>query len=395
MNTRLVAGKFNWADPLLLDEQLSEEERLVRDTTRRYAEDCLMPRILQQNRHETFDRGIFREMGSLGLLGAFIHGHGCPGAGFVASGLIMRELERVDTAYRSSANVQTMVMDILSNFGSNAHRHEYLPRLASGEWIGAFGLTEPDHGSDPAGMTSRARPVAGGYLLSGTKTWISHATVADLFVIWARHDDGAVRGHLVRAGSKGLSTSKIEGKFAMRASPTGQIHMDEVFVPEEDLLPGAKGLASTFSGLNNARFGICWGVWGAAEFCWHTARNYVLGRSQFGRPLAANQLIQKRLADMQTEIAIGLQSVLRISRLREEGKAAPEMISLVKRYSASKSLDIARDARDMLGANGIADEYHVIRHMMNLDVVNTLEGTRDVHALVLGRAQTGIQAFSG
>lgn len=393
-STRLVAGKFHWDDPLLLDQQLNDEERMIQETARRYAQERLMPRILMQNRNETFDPDVLPEMGEQGFLGAFIEGYGCAGIGFVASGLIMRELERVDTSYRSSANVQTMAMDVIYNFGSEAQRQKYLPPMAAGKWIGAFGLTEPDHGSDPASMRTRARKTAGGYLLSGTKTWITHAPVANVFVVWAKTDEGTIRGHLVERGAKGLSTPKIEGKFAMRASPTGQIVMDDVFIPEENVLPNVVGLKGAFSGLNNARFGICWGAWGAAEFCWHTARQYTLDRKQFGRPLAANQLIQKKLADMQTEIAVGLQACLRISRLREEGKAAPEMISLVKRHSAAKSLDIAREARDILGANGISDEFHVVRHMMNLEVVNTLEGTRDIHALVLGRAQTGIQAFT-
>ncbi len=391
---RLVTGRFRWEDPLLLDEQLTDDERIIRDSAHRYAQEQLMPRIFMLNRHEKFDREVLSEMGELGFLGAFIEGYGCAGISFVASGLIMRELERADTAFRSSANIQTMVMDLIYNFGSEAHREKYLPRMARGELIGAFGLTEPDHGSDPASMTARARKVPGGYVLSGTKTWITHAPIADVFIVWAKNDEGVIRGHLVERGAKGLETPKIEGKFAMRASPTGQIIMDEVFVPEEDVLPHAVGLKAAFAGLNNARFAICWGVWGAAEFCWHTARNYVLDRKQFGRPLAANQLIQKRLADMQTEIAVGLQSCLRLSQLRDQGKAAPEMISLLKRYSVAKALDIAREARDMLGANGISDEFHVVRHMMNLEVVNTLEGTRDIHALVLGRAQTGISAFS-
>lgn len=390
---RLVTGRFRWEDPLLLDEQLTDDERMIRDSAHRYAQEQLMPRILMLNRHEKFDREVLSEMGELGFLGAFIEGYGCAGISFVASGLIMRELERADTAFRSSANIQTMVMDLIYNFGSEAHREKYLPRMARGELIGAFGLTEPDHGSDPASMTARARKVPGGYVLSGTKTWITHAPIADVFIVWAKNDEGVIRGHLVERGAKGLETPKIEGKFAMRASPTGQIIMDEVFVPEEDVLPHAVGLKAAFAGLNNARFAICWGVWGAAEFCWHTARNYVLDHKQFGRPLAANQLIQKRLADMQTEIAVGLQSCLRLSQLRDQGKAAPEMISLLKRYSAAKALDIAREARDMLGGNGISDEFHVVRHMMNLEVVNTLEGTRDIHALVLGRAQTGISAF--
>ncbi len=391
---RLVTGTFSWSDPLLLDDQLTEDERQIRDAARKMVQESLMPRIQRLNRYEEFDRGIFPEMGAMGFLGAFIDGYGCPGVGFVASGLVMRELERADTAFRSSANVQTMVMDVLYNFGSDAHKEKYLPRMAAGELIGAFGLTEPDHGSDPASMGSRARATSGGYLLTGNKTWITHAPVADVFVVWAKDDAGAVRGFIVERGAKGLETPKIEGKFSMRASPTGQLLMNDVFVPQENMLPNVTGLRGAFAGLNNARFGICWGVWGAAEFCWHTARQYALDRVQFGRPLAANQLVQKKLADMQTDIAIGLQAALRISRLREQGKAAPEMISLVKRHSAARALEVAREARDMLGGNGISDEYHVIRHMMNLEVVNTLEGTRDVHALVLGRAQTGIQAFT-
>ncbi|MCD6673209.1 MAG: acyl-CoA dehydrogenase [Burkholderiaceae bacterium] len=391
---RLVSGRFRWEDPLLLEEQLTDDERMIRDSAHRYAQERLMPRILLQNRHEDFDREILNEMGELGFLGAFIDGYGCAGIGFVASGLIMRELERVDTAYRSSANIQTMVMDVLYNFGSEEHREKYLPRMVTGELIGAFGLTEPDHGSDPASMKARARRTSGGYLLNGTKTWITHAPVADVFVVWAKNDEGVVRGHVVERGAKGLSTPKIEGKFSMRASPTGQIILEDVFVPDENVLPNVVGLKGAFAGLNNARFGICWGAWGAAEFCWHTARNYALERKQFGRPLAANQLVQKKLADMQTEIAVGLQSCLRLSQLRDQGKAAPEMISLLKRYTAAKALDIAREARDILGGNGISDEFHVVRHMMNLEVVNTLEGTRDIHALVLGRAQTGISAFT-
>ncbi|MCD6680790.1 MAG: acyl-CoA dehydrogenase [Burkholderiaceae bacterium] len=393
-NHRLVSGRFRWEDPLLLEEQLTDDERMIRDSAHRYAQERLMPRILLQNRHEEFDREILNEMGELGFLGAFIDGYGCAGIGFVASGLIMRELERVDTAYRSSANIQTMVMDVLYNFGSEAHREKYLPRMATGELVGAFGLTEPDHGSDPASMKARARRTPGGYVLNGTKTWITHAPVADVFVVWAKNDDGVVRGHVVERGAKGLSTPKIEGKFSMRASPTGQIILADVFVSDENVLPNVVGLKGAFAGLNNARFGICWGAWGAAEFCWHTARNYALERRQFGRPLAANQLVQKKLADMQTEIAVGLQSCLRLSQLRDQGKAAPEMISLLKRYTAAKALDIAREARDILGGNGISDEFHVVRHMMNLEVVNTLEGTRDIHALVLGRAQTGISAFT-
>jgi len=391
---RLVAGQFRWQDPFLLEDQLSDDERMIRDSAHRYAQERLMPRILMQHRHEEFERDVLPEMGALGFLGSFIDGYGCAGISFVGSGLIMRELERVDTAYRSSANIQTMVMDVLYNFGSEEHREKYLPRMATGELIGAFGLTEPDHGSDPASMNSRARKTSGGYTLNGTKTWITHAPVADVFIVWAKNDEGAVRGYIIDRSAKGLSTPKIEGKFSMRASPTGQIVLDDVFVPEENMLPNVVGLKGAFAGLNNARFGICWGALGAAEFCWHTARSYALERKQFGRPLAANQLVQKKLADMQTEIAMGLQSCLRLSQLRDQGKAAPEMISLLKRYTAAKALDIAREARDILGANGISDEFHVVRHMMNLEVVNTLEGTRDIHALVLGRAQTGISAFT-
>jgi glutaryl-CoA dehydrogenase len=385
---------FRWDDPLLLEEQLSEEERLIRDTARRYAQERLAPRILELNRREAFDRSIFPEMGQLGFLGTIIEGYGCAGISFVATGLIMRELERVDTCFRSSANVQLAVMDIIYKFGSEEQRQKYLPRMATGEWIGAFGLTEPDHGSDPRGMTTRSSRAAAGFSISGTKTWITHAPVADVMVVWAKDGEGVVRGYIIERGMKGLSTPKIEGKFGMRASPTGQLVMDQVFVPEENLLPHISGLKGAFAGLNNARFSISWGVWGAAEFCWHAARQYSLDRKQFGRPLAANQLIQLKLADMQTEVALGLQSTLRVSRLRDEGKAAPEMISLLKRNAAAKALDVARMARDIHGANGISDEFHVIRHMMNLEVVNTLEGTRDIHALTLGRAQTGIQAFT-
>ncbi|HSQ03903.1 MAG TPA: acyl-CoA dehydrogenase [Burkholderiales bacterium] len=389
-----MSGAFRWDDPLLLEDQLSEDERMIRDSARRYAQEKLLPRILSANRHESFDRSIFPEMGALGFLGTIVEGYGCPGVSFVANGLIMRELERVDTSYRSSANVQTMVMDIIRHFGGEAQRAKYLPPMAKGEWIGSFGLTEPDHGSDPASMNTRARKVAGGYALTGTKMWITHAPVADVMLIWAKDDNGVIRGYLLERGMKGLATRKIEGKFSVRASPTGEILMDEVVVPDDHVLPHAGGLKAPFSGLNNARFAICWGAMGAAEFCWHTARQYVLERKQFGRPLAANQLIQKKLADMQTEIALGLQACLRVSRLRDEGRATPEMLSLMKRNAAGKALDIARTARDMLGGNGISDEFHVIRHLMNLEVVNTLEGTQDIHALVLGRAQTGIQAFT-
>ena len=391
----LTGGRFDWQDPLLIEQQLTDEERLIRDTARQYAQEKLMPRIVQANRHETFDVEIMREMGALGFLGATLEGNGCAGIGYVAYGLIMRELERVDTAYRSACSVQSgLAMTPIYAYGSEEQRQKYLPRMATGELLGCFGLTEPDHGSDPGSMTSRARKVDGGYALSGTKLWITHAPIADIMVVWAKDDGGVIRGFILERGMKGLATRKIEGKFSVRASPTGEISMDQVFVPEENLLPNTSGLKGPFGCLNNARFSICWGALGAAEFCWHAARQYVLDRKQFGRPLAANQLIQKKLADMQSEIAIGLLACLHVSRLREQGKATPEMVSLMKRNSTGKALDIARVARDMHGGNGIADEYHVIRHVMNLETVNTLEGTSDIHALVLGRAQTGISAFN-
>ena len=391
----LTGGKFKWDDPLLIEEQLTEEERLIRDTARQYAQEKLAPRIRDWNRHETFDPVVMREMGELGFLGAQLEGYGCAGIGYVAYGLIMRELERVDTAFRSACSVQSaLAMTPIYAYGSEEQRRKYLPRMAKGELLGCFGLTEPDHGSDPGSMKSRAKQADGGYVLSGTKLWITHAPIADIMVVWAKDDGGTVRGFILERGMKGLATRKIEGKFSVRASPTGEIAMDEVFVPEENVLPGASGLKGPFGCLNNARFGICWGVMGAAEACWHTARRYVLDRHQFGRPLAAYQLIQKKLADMQTEIAIGLLACLHVSRLRDEGRATPEMVSLLKRNCAGKALEIARVARDMLGGNGISDEYPVIRHLLNLETVNTLEGTHDIHALVLGRAQTGISAFS-
>ena len=391
----LTGGRFDWQDPLLIEQQLTDEERLIRDTARQYAQEKLLPRIVQANRHETFDVEIMREMGALGFLGATLEGYGCAGIGYVAYGLIMRELERVDTAYRSACSVQSgLAMTPIYAYGSEEQRQKYLPRMATGELLGCFGLTEPDHGSDPGSMTSRARKVDGGYALSGTKLWITHAPIADIMVVWAKDDGGVIRGFILERGTKGLVTRKIEGKFSVRASPTGEMSMDQVFVPEENLLPNTSGLKGPFGCLNNARFSICWGALGAAEFCWHAARQYVMDRKQFGRPLAANQLIQKKLADMQSEIAIGLLACLHVSRLREQGKATPEMVSLMKRNSTGKALDIARVARDMHGGNGIADEYHVIRHVMNLETVNTLEGTSDIHALVLGRAQTGISAFN-
>ena len=391
----LTGGRFEWQDPLLIEQELTDEERLIRDTARAYAQDKLMPRIQLANRNETFDVEVMREMGALGFLGSTLEGYGCAGIGYVAYGLIMRELERVDTAYRSACSVQSgLAMTPIFAYGSEAQREKYLPKMATGELLGCFGLTEPDHGSDPGSMTTRARKVDGGYVLSGTKLWITHAPIADIMVVWAKDDGGVIRGFILERGMKGLTTRKIEGKFSVRASPTGEIAMDDVFVPDENLLPNVSGLKGPFGCLNNARFSICWGALGAAEFCWHAARQYALDRKQFGRPLAANQLIQKKLADMQSEIAIGLLACLHVSRLREQGRATPEMVSLMKRNSTGKALDIARVARDMHGGNGISDEFHVIRHVMNLETVNTLEGTSDIHALVLGRAQTGISAFN-
>ena len=386
---------FDWQDALRLDDLLTDEERLIRDSARSYAQERLMPRILQANRHETFDIDVMREMGELGFLGATIEGFGCAGISYVGYGLVAREFERVDTSFRSALGVQsTLSMMPIYLFGSPEQRERYLPAMARADKLGCFGLTEPDHGSDPGSMTTRARRVDGGWRLSGSKTWITHAPIADLMVVWAKNDEGRVGGWILERGLKGLSTSKIEGKFSVRASPTGEIHMDDVFVPESQRLPDARGIAAPFACLNNARFGICWGAMGAAEFCWHAARQYTLDRKQFGRPLAANQLVQKKLADMQTEITLGLLACLHLSRLRDAGKASPEMVSLLKRNCAGKALDIARLARDMHGGNGIADSYHVIRHLMNLETVNTLEGTHDIHALVLGRAQTGISAFN-
>lgn len=389
------SGKFDWKDPFLIDAYLTDDERMMRDSVADYARDKLMPRIVQSHRHETFDIEIMKEMAGLGLLGSTLKGYGCAGIGYVAYGLIARELERVDSSYRSAMGVQsTLTMVPIYLFGSEEHRQQWLPKLARADVLGCFGLTEPHSGSDPSAMHTRARKVPGGFRLTGSKTWISHAHLADVMIIWAKDDSDTVRGFILERGMKGLETAKIEGKFAVRASPTGQIFMDDVFVPSENMLPEAKGLSAPFACLANARFGICWGAVGAAEFCWHTARQYTMDRQQFGRPLAASQLIQKKLADMQTEITLSLLACLHVSRLRDEQKATPEMISLLKRNCAGKALDIARSARDMLGGNGISDEYHVIRHLMNLEAVNTLEGTHDIHALVLGRAQTGIQAFS-
>jgi glutaryl-CoA dehydrogenase len=395
--TTKASGKpeFKWEDPFLLEDQLNEDERMVRDTARDYCQDKLMSRVVEANRHERFHREIMNELGALGLLGSTIEGYGCAGVNYVSYGLVAREVERVDSGYRSAMSVQSsLVMHPIHAYGTEAQRQKYLPRLATGEWVGCFGLTEPDHGSDPGSMKTRARKVAGGYVLKGAKMWITNSPIADVFVVWAKDDEGAIRGFILEKGMKGLSAPKIEGKFSLRASVTGEIVMDDVEIPEENLLPNVSGLKGPFGCLNNARYGIAWGALGAAEFCWQAARNYTLDRKQFGRPLAANQLIQKKLADMQTEISIGLQACLRVGRLKDDGRAAPEMISLIKRNSCGKALDIARTARDMHGGNGISDEFHVIRHVMNLEAVNTYEGTHDVHALILGRAQTGIQAFS-
>ncbi|MEM7122715.1 MAG: acyl-CoA dehydrogenase [Pseudomonadota bacterium] len=386
---------FQWDDPFLLDEQLTEDERMIRDSTRQFAADYLMARVQDDFRNESSDREVMTKMGEMGLLGPTIDGYGCAGISYVAYGLIAHEIEFVDSAYRSSASVQSsLVMHPIHAYGTEEQRQKYLPKLATGEFIGAFGLTEPDHGSDPGGMKTRARKADGGYRLSGAKMWISNSPIADVFVVWAKDDDGDIRGFILDRGMKGLTTPKIEGKFSLRAGPTGEIVMDDVFVPEENAFPDIRGLKGPFGCLNNARFGIAWGALGAASFCWQAARTYTLERTQFGRPLAANQLIQKKLADMQTEIAIGLQSCLRVGRLKDENRAAPEMISLIKRNSCGKSLEIARTSRDMHGGNGVSDEYGVIRHVLNLEAVNTYEGTHDIHALILGRAQTGIQAFT-
>jgi glutaryl-CoA dehydrogenase len=395
MNKSAAPPHFRWDDPLLLDEQLTDEERLVRDSTRAYCEEKLLPRIVDANRHERFDREILNEMGAMGLLGATLDGYGCAGVNHVCYGLIAREVERVDSGYRSAMSVQSsLVMYPIHAYGTELQRQKYLPQLATGERVGCFGLTEPNHGSDPGSMQTRAHKIADGYVLHGSKMWITNAPIADLFVVWAKDDDGDIRGFLLEKGMKGLSAPKIEGKFSLRASVTGEIVMDDVFVPDENLLPNVKGLKGPFGCLNKARYGIAWGALGAAEACWHAARQYTLDRQQFGRPLAANQLIQWKLANMQTEIALGLEAVLRVGRLTDAGRASPEMVSLIKRNSCGKALEIARAARDMHGANGIADEFHVIRHMMNLEAVNTYEGTHDIHALILGRAQTGIPAFS-
>ncbi|MCG8382629.1 MAG: acyl-CoA dehydrogenase [Gammaproteobacteria bacterium] len=389
-------GTFSWSDPFFLTDQLSEDERLVQETAQSYCQEKLMPRVLHANRNEHFDRDIMNEMGELGFLGSTIKDHGCAGLNYVCYGLVAREVERVDSGYRSAMSVQSsLVMHPINTFGSEAQKEKYLPKLATGEWVGCFGLTEPDHGSDPGSMKTRAKTVDGGYLLNGAKMWITNAPIADVFIIWAKDDSGVIRGFVLEKDMEGLNAPKIEGKFSLRASITGEIVMEDVFVPEENRLPDARGLGGPFSCLNRARYGIAWGALGSAEFCWHAAREYTLNRQQFGRPLAVNQLIQKKLADMQTDITLGLQSCLRVGRLMDEGRFAPEMVSMIKRNSCGKAIDIARTARDMHGGNGISDEFHVIRHMMNLEAVNTYEGTHDVHALILGRAQTGLQAFSG
>ena len=395
MSTHAAKAQFTWEDPLHLNEQLTEDERMVREAAYDYCQSKLQPRILEAFRHEKGDASIFREMGEIGLLGPTIPTeYGGPGLNYVCYGLIAREVERVDSGYRSMMSVQSsLVMVPIYEFGSEAQRRKYLPKLATGEWIGCFGLTEPNHGSDPASMITRAKTVPGGFSVTGAKMWISNSPFADVFVVWAKNDEGRIRGYILEKGMKGLSAPKIEGKFGLRASITGEIVMDDVFVPAENELPNVEGLKGPFTCLNSARYGIAWGALGAAEDCWHRARQYVLDRKQFGRPLAANQLIQKKLADMQTEITLGLQGCLRLGRMKDEGTAAVEITSIMKRNSCGKSLDIARVARDMLGGNGISDEYGIIRHMVNLEVVNTYEGTHDIHALILGRAQTGIQAF--
>jgi glutaryl-CoA dehydrogenase len=390
---------FQWTDPFLLNEQLSEDERAIVDAAHDFCQEKLQTRVLMAARHEKFDREIMNEFGSMGFLGSTIEGYGCAGLNYVSYGLVAREVERVDSGYRSAMSVQSsLVMHPINEYGSEAQRQKYLPKLATGGWVGCFGLTEPNHGSDPASMITRAKPVDGGFIMKGAKMWITNAPIADVFVVWAKLEgegDGqsAIHGFILEKGMKGLTAPKIEGKMSLRASITGEIVMDDVFVPAENMLPNVSGLKGPFGCLNKARYGIAWGALGAAEDCWHRARQYTLDRVQFGRPLAQNQLIQKKLADMQTEIALGLQGCLRVGRLMDEGKSVPEMISLIKRNSCGKALDVARMARDMHGGNGIHDEYHVIRHMINLETVNTYEGTHDVHALILGRAQTGLQAF--
>lgn len=383
-----------WSDIFLLKDQLSEEENMIKETAANYAQDKLMTRVLDNNRNESFDKNIFREMGAIGLLGSTIKGYNCPGVSYVAYGLIAREIERIDSSYRSCMSVQSsLVMHPIYTFGSEDQKNRFLPKLASGEHVGAFGLTEPNHGSDPGSMETKAVETQGGYILNGSKTWITNSPIADILIIWAKDEQNILRGFIVERGFKGLETPVLKGKFSLRASTTGMIHLSDVFVPEENKLPHVKSFKGPFSCLDSARYGIAWGALGAAEFCWHAALQYTLDRKQFGKPLAANQLIQKKLADMQTEISLALQGSLRVGRLKDEGKSTPDMVSLIKRNSTGKALEIARIARDMHGANGVSDEYHVIRHVMNLEAVNTYEGTHDIHALILGRAQTGIAAF--
>ena len=388
-------GVFDWEDPFHLNDQLTEEEILVKDTAASYASNKLAPRVIDSFRKEQTHREIFNEMGELGLLGSTIEGYGCPGVSYVGYGLIAREVERVDSGYRSMMSVQSsLVMYPISNHGSEEQKNKYLPKLASGEWVGCFGLTEADAGSDPSSMKTRAKAVAGGYSISGSKMWITNSPIADVFLVWAKTDDGTIRGFILEKGMEGLTAPSIEGKLALRTSITGEIVMDNVFVSDEQLLPEISGLKGPFECLNSARYGISWGALGAAEYCWHAARKYTLERPQFNKPLASNQLIQLKLANMQTDISLGLQGCIRAGRLKEEGRLSPELISLLKRNNCSKALEISRNSRDMHGGNGISDEYEVMRHMMNLEVVNTYEGTSDVHALILGRAQTGLQAFS-
>mgnify|MGYP003969304347 FL=1 len=383
-----------WSDIFLLKDQLSEEEIMIKETAANYAQDKLMTRVLDNNRNESFDKNIFKEMGAIGLLGSTIKGYNCPGVSYVAYGLIAREIERVDSSYRSCMSVQSsLVMHPIYTFGSEDQKNRFLPKLASGEYVGAFGLTEPNHGSDPGSMETKAVESKGGYILNGSKTWITNSPIADILIIWAKDEQNILRGFIVERGFKGIETPALKGKFSLRASTTGMIHLSDVFVPEENKLPLVKSFKGPFSCLDSARYGIAWGALGAAEFCWHAALQYTLDRKQFGKPLAANQLIQKKLADMQTEISLALQGSLRVGRLKDDGKSTPDMVSLIKRNSTGKALEIARIARDMHGANGVSDEYHVIRHVMNLEAVNTYEGTHDIHALILGRAQTGISAF--
>ena len=391
----MPTSPFVWDDPLLLEEQLTEDERMIQDTARQFAQERLMSRVLEANRHEHFDREIMNEMGKIGMLGATLPTkYGCADVGYVSYGIMAREVERVDSGYRSAMSVQSsLVMHPIHAYGTESQRERYLPKLATGEWVGCFGLTEPDHGSDPGSMVTKAEKVSGGYLLNGAKMWITNSPIADVAVVWAKLE-GVIRGFVVEREMDGFSTPEIQGKMSLRASVTGEIVLEDVLVPEDNLLPNAKGLGGPFGCLNRARYGIAWGAMGAAEFCWHAARSYTLEREQFGRPLAANQLIQKKLVDMQTEIALGLQGCIRIGRLMDEDRLPVEDISMMKRNNCGKALDVARMSRDMHGGNGISDEFHVIRHVMNLETVNTYEGTHDIHALILGRAQTGIQAFS-